>query len=183
LGFFRTFLEGKRKLFWTLAGCTFVVDQATKSLLWQHPGGSRPDIVLVPHVLRIISHAGNVKGALGLGPSGPLFYIIAAVVGLAAVVVFFLATDPRKALAHVALGMLAGGALGNMLDRIVLGVVRDFIDLHWGESLHWHTFNAADAAICMGFALIVYDTFLGSPDERANEKRRGPAQESKRYGT
>jgi signal peptidase II len=178
LSFFGIFAQGRRKLFWTLAGCTFVVDQVTKFLLWQHPGGSRPDIVLIPHVLRIISHAGNVRGALGLGPSGPLFYIIAALVGLAAVVAFFLATDPRKGLAHAALGMLAGGAVGNVLDRAVLGVVRDFIDLHWGESLHWHAFNVADAAICTGFVLILYDTFFVKDDER-----RGAVGEPENTGT
>ena len=173
MGVFRTMFEGRRKLFWTLAGGIFVADQVTKLLLWQQPGGARPDIVLVPHVLRIISHGGNVRGALGLGPSGPLFYIIAAIAGLAAVAIFFLSTDSRKTLAHIALGMLAGGALGNLLDRIVLGVVRDFVDLHWGESLHWHTFNVADAMLCVAVGLLVVATCLtGSSDQTRAPRQR-----------
>ncbi len=172
LSLLRKAFEGRRRLFWTLACCTFIADQATKVLLWQRPAAGRPDIVLVPHILRVVSHAGNVKGALGLGPSGPAFYIVAALIGLAAVVAFFVATGPRKALAHVALGLLAGGAIGNLLDRIALGFVRDFIDLHWGESLHWHTFNVADAAICVGFVLIVYDTFFGPADRPADQRQR-----------
>lgn len=156
----RGFIEGKRKLFWALAAITVSLDQVTKLLLWHRPDEGQPAVVLIPHVLRIISHGGNVKGALGLGPSGPVFYILAAVVGLAAVAVFFVATEPHKGLVHAALGMLAGGAIGNLLDRSALGYVRDFVDLHWGEAHHWHTFNVADSAICIGFVLIVYETFF-----------------------
>lgn len=156
----RGLFEGKRKLFWALVAGTLALDQASKLLLWHPPGEGRPPVILIPHVLRVISHGGNLRGALGLGPSGPLFYIVAALVGLTAVIVFFAATDVHRGAVHWALGMLAGGAIGNLVDRLALGYVRDFVDLHWGDTYHWHTFNAADAAICIGFVLIVYETFF-----------------------
>ncbi len=54
-----------------------------------------------------------------------------------------------------ALSLILGGALGNVLDRIMYGAVVDFIDLHYGN-WHWPAFNIADSAICMGAALIVF---------------------------
>lgn len=50
--------------------------------------------------------------------------------------------------------MRAGGALGNLLDRLRFGAVTDFVDLHWGDA-HWPTFNLADAAIVCGVALFL----------------------------
>jgi signal peptidase II len=56
--------------------------------------------------------------------------------------------------------MLAGGAVGNIVDRVAFRYVRDFIDLHWDDVFHWHTFNVADAAICVGFAFILLATIF-----------------------
>jgi len=162
-------VEGRRRLFWVLTACTFGLDQLTKALLWHHPDEGLPPVDIIPHVLRIISHGGNEHGAFGLGPRQPLFYIAAAAVGTGAVVLFFLHTEPQKGLVHAALGMLAGGALGNMLDRMrPSGMVRDFIDLPW---VRWPTFNLADTAICVGFALVFYDAFFAKGGKPAS----GPA--------
>ena len=53
------------------------------------------------------------------------------------------------------LGMAIGGALGNIIDRIYLGAVRDFLDLHWGDA-HWPAFNLADAFILTGLSIVVF---------------------------
>ena len=55
----------------------------------------------------------------------------------------------------VALSLILGGALGNVLDRLMFGAVVDFIDLHYGN-WHWPAFNIADSAICIGAALIIW---------------------------
>jgi len=60
----------------------------------------------------------------------------------------------RSAVTAVAASFIAGGAIGNLLDRLRSGAVTDFIDLHWGEA-HWPTFNLADAAIVCGVALLL----------------------------
>ncbi len=167
----RRLLRARRKLFWLLAVGTLALDQLSKLALWSHPREGRPAVVVIPHVLRLISHEGNLRGALGLGPATPLFYVVAALIGLAVILGFVFTTEPDRALPHVALGLLAGGAVGNLIDRAALGFVRDFIDLHWGESLHWHTFNVADAAICAGFVLVLYDAFFGvrGPEDGPDE--------------
>jgi signal peptidase II len=107
-----------------------------------------------------------------------VFFVLlpgAILVGIAVIIAFLLSTPARKVHVQAALGMLAGGALGNMVDRIGFGIVRDFIDLHWGDVLHWYTFNVADAAICVGFALMACDLlFAGeaaADGERAADVR------------
>jgi signal peptidase II len=58
-----------------------------------------------------------------------------------------------------ALGLVAGGALGNLFDRIIRGgLVVDFLDLHWFDRIHWPTFNVADFAICIGVGLVIIDS-------------------------
>lgn len=59
----------------------------------------------------------------------------------------------------VGLGLVIGGALGNVIDRFRLGAVTDFLDFYWGE-FHWPAFNLADAAIFMGVVLLLLDALL-----------------------
>lgn len=61
-----------------------------------------------------------------------------------------------------ALLLVIGGALGNVIDRIVYGAVVDFIDIH-GFGWHWPAFNVADMAIVVGTAMLLYDGLFGSP--------------------
>jgi signal peptidase II len=65
--------------------------------------------------------------------------------------------EPR-ALTVVALALIIGGALGNGVDRAVYGAVVDFVHLHWGR-FSWYIFNVADAAIVVGVAALLYESF------------------------
>ena len=79
--------------------------------------------------------------------------------GIAAVIVGFLLNWLRKAETRrvaLALGLVIGGAVGNVIDRILWGAVADFFDAHIG-SLHWPAFNIADSAIVVGAVLLVFD--------------------------
>lgn len=69
-----------------------------------------------------------------------------------------------KKLEACALGLILGGALGNLYDRVTLGYVVDFLDFHW-QGRHWPAFNVADMAIFAGAVLLVVDMF------RAGKKR------------
>jgi signal peptidase II len=66
----------------------------------------------------------------------------------------------------IALGLIIGGALGNVIDRIAYGAVADFVHLHWGE-WSWYVFNIADAAIVVGVLALMYDAVF---EERAAKK-------------
>ncbi|MBY8056638.1 signal peptidase II [Vibrio fluvialis] len=61
---------------------------------------------------------------------------------------------------NMAYALIIGGAVGNVLDRVVHGFVVDYLDFYWG-TYHWPAFNLADSAICIGAAMIILDGFRG----------------------
>ena len=82
---------------------------------------------------------------------------------LAAIVVAWLVRWLRHAetpVLRVAIGLVIGGAFGNVTDRLLRGAVVDFLDFHLGD-WHWFAFNLADAAICLGVAAMLLDSLLG----------------------
>lgn len=70
-------------------------------------------------------------------------------------IIYLLRKSLEDKLLCVALSLILGGAIGNVIDRIMYGAVVDFIDLHYAN-WHWPAFNVADSAICVGAALIIY---------------------------
>ncbi len=80
-----------------------------------------------------------------------------------AIWLFRLGNSQNGRLLAWALGLLIGGALGNVVDRLIYGAVVDFVLLHWGE-WRWYVFNVADAAIVAGVALLLYESWLGNGD-------------------
>lgn len=67
---------------------------------------------------------------------------------------------PRDRRTALALALILGGAIGNLIDRLVYGYVIDFLDVYYGD-WHWPTFNVADSAIVVGAFLLILDAFLG----------------------
>ncbi|HXQ52038.1 MAG TPA: signal peptidase II [Stellaceae bacterium] len=86
-----------------------------------------------------------------------IFTIIAAII-VAALLVWLART--HEAMLAIAIGLVIGGAVGNVYDRLLRGAVVDFLDFHIGE-LHWFVFNLADAAISVGVGLMVIDGLRG----------------------
>ncbi|CAM3786646.1 signal peptidase II [Polynucleobacter antarcticus] len=75
--------------------------------------------------------------------------------GASTYIIWLLKTSQGDKLLCWALSLILGGAIGNVLDRIMYGAVVDFIDLHYAN-WHWPAFNIADSAICIGAALIIW---------------------------
>jgi signal peptidase II len=94
------------------------------------------------------------KGALGR-------WILAGLATAAAVgvLIYFLKTPRNEDKVLGACALLLAGICGNLTDRVRLGFVIDFIDVHI-KSFHWPTFNVADASICFGAVLLAYDVFF-----------------------
>ncbi|HEX3500745.1 MAG TPA: signal peptidase II [Stellaceae bacterium] len=86
-----------------------------------------------------------------------LFSLLAAAIVAALIVWLFRATGT---LLPAAIGLVIGGAIGNVADRLRLGSVVDFLDFHLG-AWHWPAFNVADAAICIGVGLMLLDGLIG----------------------
>ena len=90
------------------------------------------------------------------GLNALLFSLVAA--AIVTVLIYWLSRVESPLLA-VAIGLIIGGAIGNVIDRIRLGAVVDFLDFHAG-SWHWPAFNVADSAICIGVAVMLLDGLL-----------------------
>ena len=93
----------------------------------------------------------NTGGAFGLFANQTFLLTMAAVIGIAVLVLYLRYLPPRSTLLKVGLGLDLGGAIGNLIDRLRLGAVTDFINIG-----AWPVFNLADSAIVVGTFLIVF---------------------------
>ncbi len=142
----------------TMAAIAYALDRATK--LWAESTlAGRPPIVVIPHVLDL-AYTTNSGGAFGLGESAWwVFAIASSAVSVAIVVSAF---RLRRVVSAVALGLILGGALGNLTDRVIhgdgflRGNVVDFVDFHV-----WPVFNVADTCIVVGALLLAFFAVRG----------------------
>jgi signal peptidase II len=93
----------------------------------------------------------------GAGGWQRLFFVVIASVA-SAVIIFILRKPQNHPLLNAALALILGGAIGNLIDRIRLGHVVDFIQVH-GAGYYFPAFNVADSAISIGAALLIWDSF------------------------
>ncbi|MBI2869614.1 MAG: signal peptidase II [Chloroflexi bacterium] len=126
-------------------------DQLTKS--WIRANLQVGQSVIDLGFLRI-TNISNAGAAFGLFPDYSLFLTIFSLLGVTALVILILASHKvvllKDSLSRLALGLVAGGTAGNLLDRFMRGYVTDFIDFGF-----WPAFNIADSAISIGTVLIV----------------------------
>jgi signal peptidase II len=138
-------------LFAALAVVVVLVDQATKAWLTARvaPGAA---MVVIPDLLNFV-HGQNSGILFGLLPqSAPAFAIVS--VGVTALIVIYHHRAGRGIVTTLALGLLLGGAIGNLIDRLNHGYVVDWIDMGIGTVRFW-TYNVADACITTSILLII----------------------------
>jgi signal peptidase II len=140
-------------LFAGLGAAIVVVDQLLKA--WVVGAGAyevgRPVEIAGDFVRITLSHNQGALFGLFQG-SAPLFALVSlAVLGI---IVWYEAHAGQQLAVSVALGLLIGGAIGNLIDRLRLGYVVDFVDAGIGD-WRWYTFNVADAAISMAIVLLI----------------------------
>jgi signal peptidase II len=151
-----------RRLGFGIAILVFAVDQIVKALVVSglHLPLRIDGLELLP-IFRLfwVENHGISMGFLTAGSSMDRWLLVAMTGAIAVAVVFWLWRE-RNRLDAGALGLVLGGALGNITDRVRLGYVADFLDLHFGD---WHpflVFNIADAAITVGVLLLVLRALL-----------------------
>lgn len=88
------------------------------------------------------------------------FFLIVPMLVLLGILYVFHTLPENKMLSIFSLTLVVGGALGNLMDRIRLGYVVDFLDFHWKNTYHFPAFNVADSAICVGVFLLMLESFL-----------------------
>lgn len=84
-------------------------------------------------------------------------------------IVYLLRRYPRQSLFCLALSLVLGGAIGNVIDRLSIGAVVDFLDFH-AFGWHWPAFNIADSAITCGAALLIWDGLRGASETEKTDK-------------
>jgi signal peptidase II len=130
-----------------VAAAVVVADQVSKAIV---RGSLDPfeDVKVVPG-LHLVREA-NSGVAFSVFSGGGALVVIVAILALAALLAFFV-THLHRRLVWLPTGLLLGGAAGNLIDRIRLGAVTDFVKLP-----HWPAFNLADACITVGVVILVY---------------------------
>jgi len=122
-------------------------------------------ITVIPGLLdlTLVWNRGAAFGILAQAPEYIRKIVLIGASSVAAVLTILYAYKSGSKLSKVefySLALIAGGAIGNLYDRIVLGSVRDFIDFHVGN-YHWPAFNIADASITIGIAgFVIYELFI-----------------------
>ena len=136
-------------------------------------------VVLIPGVLDF-TYVENRGMAFGLLSDHRWVFMVLSVLGIA-LVGFYLYRYVRSTLGRVSLALIIGGGIGNMIDRISLGFVVDFIDFCLFDFWVW-VFNVADAAVCVGAALFALDLILEAVKDykkshNGNEKTQENSEE------
>ncbi len=163
-----------------VAAGTVIVDQISKYLVTIYLAPADRWTVLEGWFqIRFITNPGGLFGSFRNLP-GPWRVLVFSVIPLLASVgllVFLLRTRPAQRMLRTGLAFILGGAVGNLIDRLRLGHVIDFLDVYW-RNHHWPEFNSADTSICIGVGLILLDAFMSTAKEpeaaKSAPEPRGP---------
>ncbi len=139
-----------------VSGTVLVLDQATKFLVHKTMALYQ-SIEIIPNFVHItyLRNTGAAFGFLAGGRSTlrTVFFILVSAVAIGCISYLLKTLRPQQKTMMVSLSLILGGAIGNLVDRLRMGEVIDFIDLHWYH-IHWPAFNVADSAISIGVILL-----------------------------
>jgi signal peptidase II len=160
----------KYVLFSVFTVVSLLLDQWTKVMardVLRPRGPFNPKVVIQGFFdLRYAENPGVAFSMFQDLPGGRVLLTLLAVVALVVVIAYLRKTPTEATRVHIALGLVGGGAIGNLVDRVMYGKVTDFIV--WKKGIHeWPAFNIADAALCVGVGLILLDWIIASRSERA----------------
>jgi len=142
-----------------IAAAVLALDQASKWLALARLVLHEP-VPLLPFLnFTLVYNKGAAFGFLSTASGWQNLFFIGVALAAAAVILYLLRrTDARDRWMAVALMLILGGAIGNLVDRLVYGHVVDFIDVYYG-TWHWPAFNIADSAITLGAVLLIFESF------------------------
>lgn len=127
-------------------------------------------VQVIPNLLDI-THVRNTGAAFGFlngvdFPGKTLVIAVVAMVALVGVALYSGTMSNQQLLPRLGMALIIGGAAGNLIDRVFIGSVVDFVDAYWG-SFHFWAFNVADSAITVGVALMILD-MIGTGSHASN---------------
>ena len=146
------------KLLHLLAATILILDQVTKLWIYFTFEFEIDRIEVIPGFFNIV-HWGNTGAAWGILEGMSFWLALLAVVALFAIFKLRRHLGLRSTPGQVSFGLLCGGILDNLVDRVAHGYVIDFLDFRFGE-FAWPAFNVADSAICIGVAIYIFYSFF-----------------------
>lgn len=158
-------------VYFYIIAAVIAADQVTKSWIL-NTFGLYESQEMIPGLFNLV-HVQNTGAAFSMladvdSPWRHYFFLGIGVVALAGLTVAHYKLRQNHRLYSVALALIAGGAAGNLIDRVRLGAVVDFLDFYIGR-YHWPAFNVADSAICIGAGLFLIVNVL---ETRNSEVRK-----------
>lgn len=144
-----------------LSAALVVLDQITKYMVVQAiPYGASIDIL--PFLSLLLTYnPGAAFSFLADAAGWQRWFFIVVAVAASIVVVYLLFKNRSDGLLCLALALVLGGAVGNLIDRMLFGAVVDFVLLHW-KGWHWPAFNLADSCITVGVGIMLWDSLRRS---------------------
>ncbi|MDR2981256.1 MAG: signal peptidase II [Puniceicoccales bacterium] len=147
--------------FWTILFTLLALDQVTKlaTLAWIPSSYENPPIEVIPGFFNLV-HVYNKGAAFSMfsGHRWPL--VILALGALIGIFFWRRSLELERPIVQWAFGLLTGGIIGNVIDRVFYGHVVDFLDFNIPLYGHWPAFNIADSGICIGVGLYVVYSFM-----------------------
>lgn len=163
-----------KNVYWLwLAAVVILADQITKQLVIRSV--EHFESIVVMELLNLV-HMQNRGAAFSMMNEMPPVFFVLLGVGVSIGILIWLRRNPHgQGCVASGLSLILGGALGNVIDRVRLGHVTDFIDFHVGD-WHFAAFNLADTAITIGAGLLILDMILES--RRARQAQRAGSNRS-----
>ena len=148
------------KLFGLISVAGLVIDQATKIYVDRvmHLYQSIPVIDGLFNIFYIRNKGAAFSFLSSASWRIPFFIAVSLIASLVIIVGIKRLRDDQR-LAMISMSMIFSGAVGNLIDRVRLGEVIDFLEVYW-KTHHWPAFNVADSLICVGVGLLALDMFL-----------------------
>jgi signal peptidase II len=141
------------------AAIVIVLDQITKQFFWRN--GHNYEVIGDFFRITLVKNAG---AAFGLFQGGRFFFITASVIAIGFILYVGLRLPKTAIYRRLLLGMILGGAIGNLIDRVYAGEVIDFFDI--GIGIHrWPVFNVADMGVSIGATLLLIYLLRSPRDE------------------
>jgi len=163
--------EGKRRIATSLIVIALVVALDQLSKLWIRtnltPGESLPQTGFLR-----LTYVTNTGSAFGLLANQTFLLIAITIACVLIILLFFRFISQASVLSSTALGLILGGATGNLIDRLRLGYVTDFVDVRLWGNFHWPAFNLADTAIVVGIITLIYFLYHSGLFKRVYEHNR-----------
>jgi signal peptidase II len=161
--------RGRLRLLLIVAALVVILDQLSK--LWIY--ANQPQLELLPGFLNLV-YVKNYGAIFGLVHNHTEVFIGLGIAGVIVILVFLRYFPPVTPLGVVSFALILSGAVGNLIDRIRLGYVVDFVSLHLRDLFFWPAFNVADAALTVGILALIYYFYKSRVFGKAYERTSKP---------